>query len=327
MCMPPPRLAGVLLALAAALAPAPATSAEPALQALGADLQWLPGGFVAGEQPDGNSLLLRAPQGLIVFDAGRHPAHTERLRQAIAAAEPTQLQLVNSHWHLDHSGGLAALRAAFPSAELHASAAIETARSGFLQRYQQQLQQLLAAPQAGAPPTATLRAELALIEHIDAARPEHVVAASGEVELAGRRVLLGLARGVSGGDVWLYDPASRVLASGDLVTLPAPLLDTACAPQWRDDLAAIAEQPFETLLPGHGRPLDRDGFERWRAGFEALLQCAASPRAATECRDDWLQAIDPLIDPEQRALGSTLLDYYLGLLRDPQAARRYCGTD
>ena len=50
------------------------------------------------------------------------------------------------------------------------------------------------------------------------------------------------ARAVTAGDVWLFDPATRVLAAGDLVTLPAPFLDTACPERWKAALDRVAHQ-------------------------------------------------------------------------------------
>ena len=43
--------------------------------------------------------------------------------------------IVNSHWHLDHVSGNAALRAAYPRAQVYASDAIRDAMHGFLADY------------------------------------------------------------------------------------------------------------------------------------------------------------------------------------------------
>jgi hypothetical protein len=37
------------------------------------------GGFEPGRQPYGNSIFLDAPEGLILIDTGRHPAHQQKL--------------------------------------------------------------------------------------------------------------------------------------------------------------------------------------------------------------------------------------------------------
>ena len=49
--------------------------------AAGGDSGWhlVPGSFAPGRGPDGNSVFLEAPEGLILVDTGRHPAHREKL--------------------------------------------------------------------------------------------------------------------------------------------------------------------------------------------------------------------------------------------------------
>ncbi len=62
-------------------------------------------GSTRRQGPDGNSIILDAPDGLIVFDTGRHPEHrtsNPRLRQE--RGRPVAA-IVNSHWHLDHTTG------------------------------------------------------------------------------------------------------------------------------------------------------------------------------------------------------------------------------
>jgi hypothetical protein len=57
---------------------------------------------------------------------------------------------------------------------------------------------------------------------------------------------------VTAGDIRLYDAASQVAVLDDLVTLPAPFLDTACPADWTDALADVAATPFEVAIPGMG---------------------------------------------------------------------------
>ena len=65
-----------------------------------------------------------------------------------------------------------------------------------------------------------------------------VVRESGVLTLGGRKMDVSLAPdGPTAGDVWLYDPVSRIAAVGDLVTLPVPFLDTACVAGWKSALA------------------------------------------------------------------------------------------
>ena len=67
----------VLFAGFAALFSVWACAAETTPVAPGVDL--ISGTFVPGRQPDGNSLVFRTTEGLVVFDSGRHAEHTQRI--------------------------------------------------------------------------------------------------------------------------------------------------------------------------------------------------------------------------------------------------------
>jgi glyoxylase-like metal-dependent hydrolase (beta-lactamase superfamily II) len=107
--------AGCALALAwQAMALAQPRALEPGVE-------FLPGRFVAGAQPDGNSVLINAPDGWVVVDSGRHAAHAQALLDRIRASGKPLRAIVNTHWHLDHIGGNRALLTAYPQARLIAS--------------------------------------------------------------------------------------------------------------------------------------------------------------------------------------------------------------
>jgi len=110
-----------------------------AAQDIAPDVTLVPGTFVAGTQPDGNTVILKGPDGLIVFDTGRHAEHVQQILDFAAASHAPVAAIVNSHWHLDHVGGNVKLRQAFPNARVVASAAIEDAMHGFLANYHAQL--------------------------------------------------------------------------------------------------------------------------------------------------------------------------------------------
>lgn len=285
------------------------------------------GRFVAGEQPDGNSVIISAPRGLIVVDSGRHTEHTQQIIDFARVRRRPVVAIVNTHWHLDHVGGNPMLRRAFPSARVLASSAIDDAMSGFLANYRRQLSEVIAASK-DASEKQKYEKEIAIIDSGRLLFPDEVISATTEREVAGRRLLIGLAqRAVTAGDVWLFDAPTRTLVSGDLVTLPAPLFDTACAPRWVAALDELTGIDFATLIPGHGAPMDHAGFEIYRNAFASLLSCGASDASAEVCIDGWLREAAPLIAPGDEKLARTLLDYYVTqVLRAPAQKRaELCG--
>ena len=315
-----------VLVVAAALGLAGASAAAEPLS-IAPHTFLLRGAFEPGRQPDGNSVVLAGPRGLLVVDTGRHPAHTQALIDFAVQREQPVLAIVNTHWHLDHIGGNPRLRLAFPGVQVHASGALAGAMDGFLADYRRQLQQMLREAGDDAAKRAPLEAELDILAAGPALAPDHVVQAPGAATLAGLPLQLGLARGAAtAGDVWLYDASTKVLVAGDLVTLPAPFFDTACASGWTRALAELDAVPFETLVPGHGAPMGRAAFGRYRAAFVELLDCAAGSAQATACIDGWLDGVGTLVPAAEQPQARMLLEYYLGqvLRGDPPPVQKAC---
>jgi glyoxylase-like metal-dependent hydrolase (beta-lactamase superfamily II) len=179
----------------------------------------IPGTFVAGTQPDGNTVVFAAPDGLVVFDTGRHREHTQKIVDFANGAKKPVVAIVNSHWHLDHVGGNVMLRNAYPDVRVYASGAIDDALHGFLASYRAQLEDAIAKAGGDATKTAPWKAEIALIDAGPSLAPDERIAESGTRSIARRAFEIGFeSRAVTAGDVWLRDPATHVLASGDLVT-------------------------------------------------------------------------------------------------------------
>jgi len=286
----------------------------------------VPGATPPGIQPDGNSIVIEAPAGLIVFDTGRHEQHAREVLEFAAAEHRPIAAIINSHWHLDHTGGNVLLRAQYPAVRVYASSAIEGALTGFLADYRGQLVHALEAPGVTPAQQQAYQSEMRLIDAGRALAPTDVIASSGVRGIAGRSLEVHLERAVTAGDVWVLDPRTRVLLAGDLVTLPVPFLDTACPSRWRAALGHLSEARFEVLVPGHGPPLSRTDLGHYSSAFARLLDCSASARSKSACVDAWITDAGQLVSPEQHAYARALLEYYMdGMLRgDPAKRARLC---
>ena len=250
-----------------------------------AGVRFIPGSFTPGSQPDGNTVIFDAPRGLIVVDTGRHPSHTQKIiDDARAAGRPIEA-VINTHWHLDHIGGNKLIRAAFPNVRIYSSGALNEARTGFLANYRKQLEEMIAKT-PDAEQQKAFRAEIDLIDSGAQLAPDKVITRSETKTIAGRKLQLMLDHNaVTAADVWVFDPKSRVVAAGDLVTLPAPFLDTACATRWSAELARIDKTKFRVLIPGHGAPMNHAEFASYRISFDRLLACANSDAKKESCVD------------------------------------------
>jgi len=322
------RLLLVALPIAAARADSPPSPApDPMPVAPGV---WLvPGSMTADRQPDGNSVLFQAPAGLVVVDTGRHASQGEAMLGLARARQEPVVAIVNTHWHLDHVSGNPLLRSQFPALHVYASDAIEGALRGFLARSARDAAGYLEDTSIPQSMRDDIQADLLTIQLGDALKPDVVVSAPGTMKIGGRPLQVHLARhAVTAGDVWLYDETARVVVLGDLVTLPAPFLDTACPDGWKSALGQVAAVPFEVAIPGHGGPMTPAQFALYRSAFGAFIDCANSTRSARECATQWADTIEPLLDraADGKSRAAGLAGYYADLLRANGGRSGDCGA-
>ena len=279
------------------------------------------GTFVPGSQPDGNTILIDAPEGLIVIDTGRHAAHTQAILDAAKASHRPVSAVINTHWHLDHISGNAAVRTAFPEVKIFATGALKDALHGFLANYRKQLQEMIPTAQDPKQKSAW-EAEIKRIDSGQKLLPDVVITRAGRRAFAGHDLYVGVTKNaVTAADLWVFDETSGVIAAGDLVTLPAPFLDTACPANWAASLDAIARHDFAMVVPGHGSPMTRRQFLTYRDAFKALLACKGPKEG---CIHNWIRAVGPLMPGHDEKFTRSLMDYYVDVLRGEDAAKR-CG--
>jgi glyoxylase-like metal-dependent hydrolase (beta-lactamase superfamily II) len=272
--------------------------------------------FIAGRtdgprQPDGNSVFIAAPDGWILVDTGRHRAHQDQLIAFARASGRPVAAIVNTHWHLDHSGGNAEIRAVWPDAKLFTSRAVEGALAGFLADSRRDAEAYVASGKADAATVAEIAGDVAAIEDRAALIPDVAVTRSGRMRIAGRMFDVHLAEdAATEGDVWLFDRATRTLIAGDLVVAHLPFFDTGCPEGWRRALDRIAAQRFDRLIPGHGAPMSRADFLVWRRAFNGLLDCAASSASDARCIAGWLAGARQFLPADTKSVERGLA-YYL----------------
>jgi glyoxylase-like metal-dependent hydrolase (beta-lactamase superfamily II) len=312
------RIAAVLALVMLGGCGAPANSAPYYL---------IPGAVPLDSGPDGNTIVLDAPSGLIVFDTGRHPEHAQAILDYAKARHRPIAAILNSHWHLDHTTGNWDIRKAFPDVSIYASNAIEGALATFLKSSRAQTEAMLADPKTSPATRDQLERGIAVIDHPDRIRPNHIISRGGRMDIAGRALDVHLAKfAATEGDVWLYDPKTRVAMVGDLVVGLVPFMDTACAQGWRHALNEIAGIPFAILIPGHGEPMTRSDFLEWRRAYDNFVACGQSSVEARQCVAGWNRDAAKFIDAAHKDYVSAAAGYYLEtrLRSSPEEQQRYC---
>ncbi len=331
--MKPSTFNGLVLAALALSAPAwpgTATVAAPQPAKVAPGVWLVPGAILPDRQPDANTVVFAAPDGLIVVDTGRHSWHSDAILSLARAQRQGVIAIVNTHWHLDHVSGNPALRKAYPGLRVYASSAIDGALAGFFPASAKESAGYLDDPQVPQATRDDIRGDLQTMANGAALKPDEVIAAAGNRTLGGRTLRLNLAPdAATAGDVWIVDEQSGVVALGDLVTLPAPFLDTACPEGWQEALQLVAATPFETAIPGHGAPMTRADFQLYRDAFDAFIACSNTARTADDCASGWSGSISSLLgkDPRERQRAQGMAEYYVGMLRANGGRSKYCTTN
>lgn len=313
------RLVALTLTLALIAAPLPLAAQEPYV------LQ--PGHMDLEIGPDGNTVIFDAAEGLVVVDTGRHRAHSQAILDHAVATGKSVAALVNTHWHLDHTTGNRDILAAHPQARLVASNAVAQAMEGFLARSLATARDRLADPATPADQRARIERGVAAMEDRAAMVPAEPVPGDGPQWLGGREFELHIASAAATqADLWLVAPDEQVAVVGDLVVAPVPFFDSGCEDGWRAALAAIDAAQWTTLIPGHGAPMTRSDFARWRGAFSAWLDCAGSEAPAAVCADGWMRDAGGFYTEAEREGVRYLAEAYVAeLLRLPVAQREsYC---
>jgi glyoxylase-like metal-dependent hydrolase (beta-lactamase superfamily II) len=314
------------LGISSAWAAAPGVP-SPAPQQAAPGVWVIQGNMIANREPDGNSVIFEVPEGLVVMDTGRHEWHRQAVLELARSRQKPIVAIINSHWHLDHVSGNPTLRAAYPGLKVYASDAIDRALTGFLASSAKEAARYVNDPQIPKEMRADIRADVLTIQNGAALRPDVVIRTSGSMDLGGHEFHINLAsNAATNGDVWLYDETSGVAALGDLVTLPAPFLDTACPDGWIAALAQVTTTPFALAIPGHGAPMAQAQFSLYRRSFESFIDCSRSARPAQECAANWASAVRSLLpqDPDELQRARKTAGYYIDMLRANSGRSKYC---
>ncbi len=309
----------ILLAAAAtaAIPAAPATTytALPPQQVT-TDVYLLPGSNQPGRGPDGNSVVFRTPDGLVLMDTGRHTWHSDGILAFAHAQEKPIVAIFNSHWHLDHTSGNRRIKAAYPNARVYASNAIDGALAGFLANSLKQAQEMIAKGSLNDVQQDEVNIFIDTMAHSESLKPDVVIGHTQTLTFGGRALDVHLAKNAAtDGDVWVVDRAHGVAALGDLITLPAPYLDTACPAGWKAALDDVMAQRFTIAIPGHGRVLSHDEVGTYRTAFTNYISCVNTTSEASTCAANWTRDVTPLIKPEDAKYSTAMAEAYAGYLR------------
>ena len=243
----------------------------------------------AGMMFDANNLAVIGDDAVLVVDSNATAASSREVIRALRAITRKPVRyLVNTHWHLDHFEGNAAWLEAYPGLEIvgHEATRGELAgvgarnRAGMLESgpgLVEALRRRVAEgrDREGRPLDAETKAAYAsdadqAARYLEATRTVAFVPPTIEVRdrltvhLGARSVdVLHPGPGHTRSDLVVWLPAERILATGDLVAAPVPLIGNTARPM---DYAGTLERVLAfgalVIVPGHGPVMRDDAYPR-----------------------------------------------------------------
>lgn len=264
-----------------------------------------------GQAFESNSVFIIGDTGVVVIDAQSNlPATREVLAALRRITHKPVTTLVLTHWHFDHVTGAQVYRDSFPNVRIvthqRTKEAIDTGAAGrrsFLESLPQvkaYFQGVLDSGKSfdGAPLTpgerASIESDLRFADRYATTPLDFTPAAPTDLftdhlsfHLGARRIeLIYPGRGHTAGDIVIHLPDDGVLITGDLVTLPVPLVGTTSFPHdFATSLDRLVALHPRVIVPGHGPVLRGDFYLREET---ALLHHLVSQADSAVARGDSL---------------------------------------
>jgi len=222
----------------------------------------------SGGLASGNAGFVIGSEGVLIFDTFSTPVAIEELIAEIQTLTKLPIKYaVNSHYHLDHTGGNQVLAARGVPIIAHDNVMIwqTTKNKRFLpapedlaKRKADAEKQLEATPADQADKRAQIEKTIRRLDALSAIKLTNPTktfnSGTMTLDLGKRKVILATLPGHTGGDVFAYVTDANVVFTGDLGwSRTLPNLVDATVSDWIPTLDQILKQyPMAKYVPGHG---------------------------------------------------------------------------
>jgi glyoxylase-like metal-dependent hydrolase (beta-lactamase superfamily II) len=228
--------------------------------------------------PEPNVLIVINDDDVLVVDSEMLPGSAKTVIAEIRKLTPKPVRyLVNTHWHDDHVFGNATFKDAFPDVHIigHPNTRIDATEQAFnaiptdiensrgsLAKYQAILRD--GRGEDGTPLTEERRKRvqevirlyeryLAEVPQVRTLLPDVAVESGATLYCGSRTIEIRyLGRGNTRGDLVVYLPKERIVATGDLVVAPTPFGIGSYYADWVKTLGALQKLDATTIFLAHG---------------------------------------------------------------------------
>ena len=232
-----------------------------------------------------NAAVIEGERDVLVVDSHVTPGGAWALREELKAITTKPIRyVVNSHFHFDHSHGnqvygpeVEIIGHEFARQQMVAGKSLDSPAHEFfvggVPTTIAALEKRLASA-TDEKMKADIERQLAIQRnHLEGAKavkptpPTVTLTHRMTLHRGAREIqLLHLGRGHTAGDVIVYLPKERVIATGDLLIEGASYMGDAYFTEWIDTIEALKKIDFDTVLPGHGQAFKgKAKLDHWQA--------------------------------------------------------------
>jgi cyclase len=284
-----------------------------------------------------NAAVIETNDGLVVVDTHSKPSAAQALYKDIQGVSKKPVKkIINSHFHWDHWQGNQVYAQANPSCEIIASERTKARMTdpnqmnggvAFIEKQAAampaEIEQIKAAIQKAPDAAAKARLEgnlaqaeayLAELKAMKPAVPTRTVSSTVALQEGGREIRLMLVgKAHTDGDLFIYMPKEKVLATGDAVVDWMPFLNDGYPEEWAQTVGELEKLDIERVIVGHGEPAPKSHLTFFRGYMTDLVAAVKKEAAAGASLDDMKKKIAEDLAPKYE---KGMSKYPLGQYRD-----------
>jgi cyclase len=284
-----------------------------------------------------NAAIIETNDGLVIVDSHSKPSASQALYKEVQGATKKSVKkVINTHFHWDHWQGNQTYTQANPNCEIIASDRCKArltdpnAMNGGVAFIDKQIAAMpsdiekIKADIQQAPDAATkarlennlaqAEAYLAELKTLKPAVPTRTVGQTMTLQEGGREIrLMIVGRAHTDGDLFIYLPKEKVLATGDAVVDWMPFLNDGYPEDWIQTVSELEKLDVNTVIVGHGDPTPKSHLTFFRGYMTDLVGAVKQAGAAGMPLDDMKKKIADDLAPKYE---KGMTKYPLGQYRD-----------
>ncbi len=283
-----------------------------------------------------NAAVILTNDGVVIVDSHSKPSAARALYKEIQGLTKQPIRkVINTHFHWDHWQGNEVYTGANPGVEVIATERTREnltkpdAGVGGIPFIEKQLANLPAEiaklkddiQKASPDKKAQLESNLRQAEEfqqelrtLKPALPTRTVGATTTLREGGREIQLQvLGRGHTSGDLFVYLPKEKIVATGDALIDWMPFLNDGYPEEWVQTLTALEQLSFDHIIPGHGEVAARGHLGFFRGYLSDLIASVKKAAADGASLDEMKKSVGDQLAPKYEG---GMSKYPLGQYRD-----------